>query len=116
MPKAETETIGAGTPAHNSHQETELGLLLVVVVFVPVALGVPAVLVFIPPAMMLTPATFPHFVQFAAFVIGLAAVAAVAFNSLVKFMLGVSDATLTAVDVFSVQHWSEEEDRAQNRA
>jgi hypothetical protein len=65
---------------------------------------------------MLTPATFPHFVQFAAFVIGLAAVAAVAFNSLVKFMLGVSDATLTAVDVFSVQHWSEEEDRAQNRA
>ena len=80
-------------------------LVVIVVVLVPIVLGAPAVLVFIPPAMLLAPATLASFVQFATLVIGLPAVAAMFLDGLVEFMVGVSDSTLTAVDVFPVQPW-----------
>ena len=64
-------------------------LIPVVVVFVPVVLLVPAVLVLVPPAMTFLPALFPRFVQFAPFVIGLAAVAAMTLDRFVQFVLGV---------------------------
>jgi hypothetical protein len=88
--------------------------VLVVVVLVPVAVGVPAVFVFIPPAVALPPATLTHCVQFTAFVIGLSAVASVPPDGLVEFMVGVSDATLTAVDVLSVKrrHRCEKQERS----
>jgi hypothetical protein len=73
---------------------------LVVVVLVPVALGVPAVLVFVPPLMPLTPAMLPRIVQFTTLVICLSAVASVSVNCLVEFMLGVNDPALTSILVF----------------
>ena len=76
---------------------------LVVVVLVPIAIGVPAVVVFIPPAMLLTPATLARVVQFTTLVICLSAVASMALDGLVEFMLCVDDSTLTAVDVFGVK-------------
>ena len=72
---------------------------------VPVVLGAPAAVVFVPPAMLLAPATLASFVQFATLVIGLPAVAAMFLDGLVEFVVGVSDSTLTAVDVFGVKPW-----------
>jgi len=74
-----------------------------VVVLVPIAVGVPAVLVFIPPLMPLTPATLPRAVQFTSLVICLFAVASVFVDCLVQFMLRVSDPPLTAVLVFGLK-------------
>ena len=93
-------------------------LVVIVVVLVPIVLGAPAVLVFIPPAMLLAPATLASFVQFATLVIGLPAVAAMFLDGLVEFVVGVSDSTLTAVDVFGVKprRCAEEKDCAQERA
>jgi hypothetical protein len=77
-------------------------LIAVVVVLVPVALGAPAVLVLVPPPMTLTPATLPGRVQFAAFVVGLGAVAAMFPNGFVKLMIGMSDAALAPVIILGV--------------
>jgi hypothetical protein len=74
-----------------------------VVVLVPIAVRVPAVVVFIPPLMPLTPATLPRVVQFTTLVICLFAVASVFVDCLVEFMLRVSNSALTAVLVFCLQ-------------
>ena len=76
---------------------------LVVVVLVPVAICVPAVVVFIPPPMLLTPATLPRTVQFTTLVVRLAAVASVFLDCLMQFMVGVGDSALTSVSVFCVK-------------
>jgi hypothetical protein len=73
---------------------------LVVVVLVPVAICAPAVFVFIPPPMLLTPATLARIMQFTTLVICLVAVASVFLDCLVEFMFGVSDPALTPVLVF----------------
>ena len=78
---------------------------LVVIVFVPVTLGVPAVLVFVPPAMLFAPATFADFMELAALVIGLTAIASMALDGAVEFMFLVGDAALAAVDLVGVQPW-----------
>ena len=78
---------------------------LVVVVLVPVALGAPTVLVFVPPAMLFAPATLADVVQFTTLAIGLAAVASVFADGLVEFMVGVSDSALAAVDFVGVHPW-----------
>jgi hypothetical protein len=76
-----------------------------VVVLVPVTLGVPAVFVLVPPAVTFAPATFADRVQFTTLVIGASAVASISFDGLVKCMLRVDDAALTAVVVFGVKSW-----------
>jgi len=76
---------------------------LVVVVLVPIAFLVPAVLVFIPPLMALTPAMFPCRVQFPTLVICLSAVAPVSFDCFVEFMLRVDDSALASVDIFRLK-------------
>jgi hypothetical protein len=78
---------------------------LVVVVLIPIAVFVPAVLVFIPPLMPLTPATFSRIVQFTALMTCLFAVASMFLNRLVEFMFRVSDSALTSVEVFCVESW-----------
>ena len=78
---------------------------LVVVVFIPVAIGVPAVLVFIPPAMLFAPAAFPGCMEFAAFMIGLTAITSMALDGAMEFMFFVSNAALAAVDFVGVQPW-----------
>jgi hypothetical protein len=74
-----------------------------VFVFVPIAVGVPAVFMFIPPAMLLAPATLARRMQLPALVIGLATVASVMFNGFVQFMLLVGDPALAPVDVLGVK-------------
>ena len=70
---------------------------------VPVVLGAPAVLVLIPPAMLLAPATLARFVKFTTLVICLAAVASMFLDGLVEFVIRMRDPALTAVDVFGVK-------------
>ena len=91
---------------------------LVVVVFVPVAVGAPPVLVFIPPAMLLAPATLPRFLQFVTLVTCLVAVASMFLDRLMEFMFRVRDPTLTVVDVFGMNsgRCAEEKDCGQDRA
>ncbi len=81
---------------------------LVVVVLVPIALGAPAVLVLVPPAVPFGPAVLAGFVEFAAFVTCLVTVASVFFDGLVEFVVGVGDPALTSVDVFGMKGWSAE--------
>jgi len=76
---------------------------LVVIVLVPIAVGVPAVRVFIPPLMPLTPATLPSIMQFTSLVIRLFAVASVFVDCLMEFVLRVRDPPLTAVLVFCMK-------------
>lgn len=90
----------AGTKSCNSGQAPSI---TIVVSIVPVTFFVPAMLVFVPPAMMLAPATLARFMQFAAFVIGLAAAPSVAFDGLVEYMFCVPDPPLAAVTAFGVR-------------
>ena len=76
-------------------------LVPVVIAIVPVTLVVPPLLVLIPPAMVFLPALLPRLVQFAPFVIGLAAVSPVPLNRLVQLVLGVLHSPLASlVDIF----------------
>jgi hypothetical protein len=107
---------GAACPGLRERQGP--GKALIVIVFVPVAVGAPSALVFIPPAMLLAPATLPCFVQFAALVTCLVAVASMFLNGLMEFMFRMRDPPLTAVDVFGVNsgRCTEEKDCGQDRA
>jgi hypothetical protein len=71
-----------------------------VIVVVPIAVGVPAVVVLIPPLMPFTPAAFTRVVQFTTFVVCLPAMVSMLLNRFVEFMLGVHDPALTPVNVF----------------
>ncbi len=72
------------------------------VVLIPVTLRMQPVLVLIPPAMLLAPATLSHLVQFSPLVLRLPAIASVVLNGLVKLMFGMGNSTPAAVDVFRV--------------
>jgi hypothetical protein len=71
-------------------------LVAIVVVVIPIAIGVPAVAVFVPPTMPLIPAAFPRLAQFVSRAIGLLAVPTVMLHGFVNFVICPGDATLTA--------------------
>src|SRR5690348_17616667 len=72
---------------------------------VPVAIGAPAVAVFIPPAMVVVPTAFAGFAQLMASVVRLPAVPAMVFDGFVQFVVGFRDVPLTATVVVSVNPW-----------
>ena len=72
------------------------------IMVVPVLLGMPALVVFVPPAMVPTPAAFTRRLQFAALVIGLLAVAAVVLDGLMQIVLGVLEAMLALLDTLGM--------------
>jgi hypothetical protein len=69
----------------------------IVVVVVPIAFGAPAMLVFIPPTMIATPAIFTSLVQFMASVFRLTALAAMMLDGFMKTMVGLGDAPLAVI-------------------
>ena len=73
--------------------------MAVVVVIIPIAIGVPAVAIFIPPTVPPAPAVFPCFMQVVARMICLPAVPAVVLDGFVQFVVGLSDAPL-AIAIF----------------
>jgi hypothetical protein len=75
----------------------------VVVVLVPVALGVPAVLVFVPPLVTFPPAPLPRLAQFSTLMLGLLAITSMPLDGLVELMIRVGNPALTPVLVFCMK-------------
>jgi hypothetical protein len=71
-------------------------LVAIVIVVIPIAIGMPAVAVFVPPTMPLIPAAFPRLAQFVPRAIGLLAVPTVMLDGFVNFVIRLGDAALTA--------------------
>ena len=69
------------------------------IAIVPVAIGVPAVAIFIPPTMAFAPAALPRLTQFMTPVVGLPAVPSVALGSFVQLVVGPGDAALAIVTI-----------------
>lgn len=64
-------------------------LIAIMVVIIPVAVAMPAMVMFIPPLLPLSPTALPDFVQFMAPVVCLPAGIAMVLNSLMKFVVRV---------------------------
>src|SRR5207249_4376140 len=88
-----------GAPFRFSRANYRDGLVAIVSVVIPIAIGMPTMAVFIPPAMPLIPAAFPCFVQLPPRVIRLPAVPAVVFRGFVEFVVRLGDAALTTIVV-----------------
>ena len=71
--------------------------IVVVIVVIPIAIGVPATAVFIPPAMALVPAAFPRLVQIVAGAVRLPAVPTVMLHGFVESVVGFGDAALALI-------------------
>ena len=70
---------------------------MVVIVVVPITIGVPAMIVLAPPAMISGVAAFPLLMQFVSPVLGLAALGAMVFNGLVELVVNFRHALLAVV-------------------
>src|SRR5260370_7825457 len=70
---------GGPRPEKHPHQ-----LAAIVIVVIPIAIGMPAAAVFIPPAMSLPPAALPRFMQFVASMFPFAAVPPLMFRGFVE--------------------------------
>ena len=71
--------------------------IVVVIVIVPIAIGVPAVSIFIPPAAVVFIAVGAGFPEFVPPVFGLRALHAVVLDGFMKFVVCLGDALLTVV-------------------
>ena len=89
--------------------------IVVVIMIVPIAIGVPAVSIFIPPTMPLAPAAFAGFPQIAPGMLGLLAVGAVMLDGFVQIVVGLDDAPLTAVVVVGQGRWCGSECQQANK-
>jgi len=70
------------------------------VMVIPIALGAPAVFVFIPPAVPLVPALLPGFMQLMPRTIRLSAVPAVMLHGFVELVVRLGNAALATIVVF----------------
>jgi hypothetical protein len=77
-------------------------LVSIVIMVIPVAIGMPAVAVFVPPTMPFIPAAFPGLAQFVPRTIRLLAVPTVVLDGFVQFVVRLGDATLASIVVFGV--------------
>jgi hypothetical protein len=87
----------------------------VVIVVIPVTLGAPTMLVFIPPAMVAGVAILAGFVQFVASLVSLAAVAAMVFNGFMKTMIRLGDAPLATIFIGAQTRSAGEEQETRQR-
>jgi hypothetical protein len=88
----------------------------IVVVVVPVVIGMPTVLVFIPPTMSVIPAIFARFVQFMPGLISLFAFASMMLDGFMKMMIGPGDATLAIVVIGTQTRCAGEEQEPRQRS
>jgi hypothetical protein len=72
-------------------------VITIVIMIVPIALRVPAMVVFTPPATVMLPAIRAGFGEFLAPVLGFRAVPAMVFGGFVQFVIGLDDALLAIV-------------------
>jgi hypothetical protein len=86
-------------------------IVAIVIVVVPVALGAPAMFVFVPPAMVVVPAILARFAQLVPRMIRLLALASMMLDGFVKAMVRFGD-SLLAIVVISAQSRSAAEEQA----
>jgi len=87
---------------------------MVVVMIVPVAIGVPAMAIFIPPLVIPAPATLAGLVQLVARALRLFAVPAMMLTSFVQLVIGLGNAMLALIVIGdSARSSSEEQESAQ---
>jgi hypothetical protein len=93
-----------------------VAIVTVMIVIVPVTLGAPAMLIFVPPAMSAVPAILAGFAQLGARMVGLPALASMVLDGFVKTMVSLGDAVL-AIVVIGAQTRSpaEEQESGQRR-
>jgi hypothetical protein len=89
--------------------------VMIVVVVVPVAIGMPTMLVFIPPTMSAAPAIFARFVQFAPSLIRLFAFAPMTLDRFMKMMIRPADAALAIVVIGAQTRSAGEEQESRQR-
>jgi hypothetical protein len=70
--------------------------VVIVIVVIPIAVGMPTVAVLVPPAVPLIPAAFPRLVQFVPGMIGLSAVPAMVLHGFMQSVIRLGDAALAA--------------------
>jgi hypothetical protein len=87
----------------------------IVVMVVPIVLGVPTMLVFIPPAMRTVPTILARFVQFMASVVRLLTLTPVMFDGFMKTMIGPGDAPLASIVISAQTRCAGEEQKARQR-
>jgi len=75
-------------------------MIMIMIMVIPIALGAPAVSVFIPPAVPLVPAVLPGFMQLMPRTIRLSAVPAVMLHGFVEFVVRLGNAALATIVVF----------------
>jgi hypothetical protein len=73
------------------------------IMLVPIPLLMPAMLVLIPPPVILIPASLSRRMQFATLVLRLLAVTPMMLNRLMKFVLGMHDAPLASILIFRMR-------------
>ncbi|MGB8321718.1 MAG: hypothetical protein WCE52_02030 [Candidatus Acidiferrum sp.] len=89
--------------------------MVIVIVVIPVTIGVPTMVIFIPPTMAMLPAIFAGFVKFTAVFGSFWAVPAVVFYGFVKVVIGPCDAFLTIVVIGTESRRAKgEEERAKS--
>jgi hypothetical protein len=90
--------------------------VVIMIVVIPIAFGVPAAPVFVPPAVVDAPAVLAGFAEFMTGVFGLPALPAMAGNGLVEVVIGARHAAL-AIVVVGAQHGrsSKHQKRCQRR-
>jgi hypothetical protein len=84
----------------------------IMVMIIPIAVGMPAVAVFVPPPVGVRPAVFARFVQLLARVYHLSALPPVMFRGFVQPVVGPCDATLTSCFIASHRGCAHENERA----
>jgi hypothetical protein len=90
----------AGAPFCFSRGTSDVELVAIVIVVIPITIGMPAVAVFIPPPMPLIPTALASLMQLVTPVVGLPAIPAVVLHSFMQFVVCFGDAALAAVIIF----------------
>jgi predicted membrane protein len=80
-------------------------VVAIVVSIVPITFGMPALIMFVPPSVVLIPTVFSSLVQLSPLVVGLAAVAAVFFDRLMQLVFRMLNAATAAFIVIGMKAW-----------
>jgi hypothetical protein len=91
-------------------------ILAVVIVVIPVALGAPTMLVFIPPTMIVAPAVVARLAQFATRMVRLLALAPMALDRFMEMMIRLRDSLLATVAIGAQTRRAAEKEKSRQRS
>jgi hypothetical protein len=89
--------------------------VMIVIVVVPIAVGVPSMPVFVPPPVRVRKAVLARFVQFMASVVRLLTLTPMMFDGFMKTMIGPGDAPLASIVIGAQTRCAGEEQKARQR-